>query len=162
MKSGILSRGFSNWITCRGNNTEEYSQSVTLVCSNFKLWKESRNECNERMLTLRRADEIYEMFGQIEKGIFYSRWHFSFDSYYDPGFIQFGTLGDFNDDTHPRRQAGEATLADALPGRLTRRRCFAGESKSGQQSNVPGSAGHFPALGPGRGRRSSFYGSGSW
>jgi redox-sensitive bicupin YhaK (pirin superfamily) len=51
------------------------------------------------MLTLRRADEIYEIFGQIENGTFYGRWHFSFDSYHDPRFIQFGTLRVFNDDT---------------------------------------------------------------
>src|SRR5215510_13000505 len=51
------------------------------------------------MLALRRADEIYEIFGQIENGTFYGRWHFSFDSYYDPRFIQFGTLRVFNDDT---------------------------------------------------------------
>jgi len=51
------------------------------------------------MLTLRRADEIYEIFGQIENGTFYGRWHFSFDSYNDPRFIQFGTLRVFNDDT---------------------------------------------------------------
>jgi len=51
------------------------------------------------MLTLRRADEICEIFGQMEKGIFYGRWHFSFDSYRDPRFTQFGTLCVFNDDT---------------------------------------------------------------
>jgi quercetin 2,3-dioxygenase len=51
------------------------------------------------MLILRRADEIYEIFGQIENGTFYGRWHFSFDSYNDPAFVQFGTLCVFNDDT---------------------------------------------------------------
>lgn len=65
------------------------------------------------MLALRRADEIYEILGQIENGTFYGRWHFSFDSYHDPAFIQFGTLRVFNDDTlspgaiwplHPHRE----------------------------------------------------------
>jgi quercetin 2,3-dioxygenase len=51
------------------------------------------------MLALRRADEIYEIFGQIENGTFYGRWHFSFDSYKDPRFTQFGTLHVFNDNT---------------------------------------------------------------
>jgi quercetin 2,3-dioxygenase len=51
------------------------------------------------MLALRRADEIYEILGQIENGTFYGRWHFSFDSYNDPAFNQFGTLRVFNDDT---------------------------------------------------------------
>ena len=51
------------------------------------------------MLALRRADEIYEIFGQIEDGTLYGRWHFSFGSYNDPRFIQFGTLRVFNDDT---------------------------------------------------------------
>jgi redox-sensitive bicupin YhaK (pirin superfamily) len=65
------------------------------------------------MFVLRRADEIYEILGQVENGTFYGRWHFSFDSYNDPKFIQFGTLRVFNDDTlspgaiwplHPHRQ----------------------------------------------------------
>jgi len=51
------------------------------------------------MLALRRADDIYEIFGQIESGTFYGRWHFSFDSYADPKFTQFGSLRVFNDDT---------------------------------------------------------------
>jgi len=51
------------------------------------------------MLALRRAYEIYEIFGQIENGTFYGRWHFTFDSYEDPRFTQFGTLRIFNDNT---------------------------------------------------------------
>ena len=38
------------------------------------------------------------IFSQIEKGISHGRWHFSFDSYYDPRFTHFGTLRVFNDD----------------------------------------------------------------
>ena len=51
------------------------------------------------MLALRRADEIYEIFGQIENGIFYGRWHFSFDSYSDPRLTHFGMLRVLNDNT---------------------------------------------------------------
>ena len=77
-----------------------------------KEWEESQNDWNEIMLTLRRADEIYETFGQIENGTFYGRWHFSFDTYNDPKFTQFGPLRIFNDNTfspgarwrlHPQR-----------------------------------------------------------
>jgi quercetin 2,3-dioxygenase len=50
------------------------------------------------MLTLRRADGIYEIFRQVENGTLYSCWHFSFGPYNDPRFIQFGTLRVFNDD----------------------------------------------------------------
>jgi quercetin 2,3-dioxygenase len=66
--------------------------------SNFHAYK-VRKEWNRRMLVLRRADEIYDIFGQIENGTFYGRWHFSFGSYHDPRFVQFGTLRVFNDDT---------------------------------------------------------------
>jgi len=66
---------------------------------NFKAYEERWKEWNGGMLALRGADEIYEIFGQIENGTFYGRWHFSFDSYHDPRFIQFGTLRVFNDDT---------------------------------------------------------------
>jgi quercetin 2,3-dioxygenase len=43
---------------------------------------------------IRRAEEIHE----VEGGWFHARWHFSFDHYYDPGYVQFGTLRVFNDD----------------------------------------------------------------
>jgi len=65
------------------------------------------------MIVLRSAAQIYQARGQIEKGTFQGRWHFSFDTYYDPGFVQFGTLRVFNDDTlspgavwplHPHRE----------------------------------------------------------
>ncbi len=65
------------------------------------------------MIVLRRAAEIYEARGQIENGAFDGRWHFSFDTYDDPEYVQFGTLRVFNDDTlspgatwplHPHRE----------------------------------------------------------
>lgn len=65
------------------------------------------------MIVLRSAGQIYQARGQIENGTFQGRWHFSFDMYNDPEFVQFGTLRVFNDDTlspdavwplHPHRE----------------------------------------------------------
>ena len=65
------------------------------------------------MITLRKPGEIYQARGSIENGTFHGRWHFSFDQYYDPDFMHFGTLRVFNDDTlspgavwplHPHRE----------------------------------------------------------
>jgi quercetin 2,3-dioxygenase len=46
------------------------------------------------MITVRRDAEISD----VEGDWFRARWHFSFDSYYDPAWVQFGTLRVFNDD----------------------------------------------------------------
>jgi quercetin 2,3-dioxygenase len=46
------------------------------------------------MIETRRDHEIYEKEG----GWFHARWHFSFDEYGDPRWVQFGTLRVFNDD----------------------------------------------------------------
>ncbi len=43
---------------------------------------------------IRRDAEISDVDG----GWFRARWHFSFDTYHDPGYMQFGTLRVFNDD----------------------------------------------------------------
>jgi redox-sensitive bicupin YhaK (pirin superfamily) len=65
------------------------------------------------MITIRKPEEIHKAHGQIENGTFHGRWHLSFDQYYDPAFVQFGTLRVFNDDTlspgavwplHPHRE----------------------------------------------------------
>ena len=45
-------------------------------------------------ITIRRDDEISD----VEGGWFRARWHYSFDSYFDPAYVQFGTLRVFNDD----------------------------------------------------------------
>jgi len=47
------------------------------------------------VIQVRRGDEIYHKEG----GWFAANWHFSFDEYYDPQNIGFGTLRVFNDDT---------------------------------------------------------------
>lgn len=46
------------------------------------------------MLKIRRDREIVDVDG----GWFRARWHFSFDSYHDPGYVSFGPLRVFNDD----------------------------------------------------------------
>ena len=47
------------------------------------------------MIQVRRRAEIYHKEG----GWFAANWHFSFDEYYDPQSMGFGTLRVFNDDT---------------------------------------------------------------
>jgi len=46
------------------------------------------------MLKIRRDDEI----SNVDGGWFRARWHYSFDTYFDPEYVQFGTLRVFNDD----------------------------------------------------------------
>ena len=46
------------------------------------------------MITIRRDDEISD----VEGDWFRARWHYSFDTYVDPEYVQFGTLRVFNDD----------------------------------------------------------------
>jgi quercetin 2,3-dioxygenase len=45
-------------------------------------------------VSVRRDAEISDVDG----GWFRARWHFSFDTYFDPEYVQFGTLRVFNDD----------------------------------------------------------------
>ncbi|HZB79238.1 MAG TPA: pirin family protein [Actinomycetota bacterium] len=45
-------------------------------------------------IKIRRDEEISDVDG----GWFRARWHFSFDTYHDPEYMQFGTLRVFNDD----------------------------------------------------------------
>lgn len=51
------------------------------------------------MVRLRPPESIYQAHGSIQNGTFQGRWHFSFDDYADPEYVQFGTLRVFNDDT---------------------------------------------------------------
>jgi quercetin 2,3-dioxygenase len=81
------------------------------------------------MIQIRRDSEIYEKEG----GWFHARWHFSFDEYRDPAWMQFGSLRVFNDDRlvpgvawpmHPHRDIegityvveGQFQHADSLKG----------------------------------------------
>jgi quercetin 2,3-dioxygenase len=45
-------------------------------------------------MKIRRDEEIFDIDGEW----FRARWHFSFDRYFDPEYVQFGTLRVFNDD----------------------------------------------------------------
>ena len=45
-------------------------------------------------ITIRRDEDISD----VEGGWFRARWHYSFDSYFDPAYVQFGTMRVFNDD----------------------------------------------------------------
>jgi len=74
------------------------------------------------VLTIRKAEDIYQAEGRIENGTFHGRWHFSFGEYYDSQYIQFGTLRVFNDDTlspgavwplHPHREIEVVTYCAA-------------------------------------------------
>jgi redox-sensitive bicupin YhaK (pirin superfamily) len=81
------------------------------------------------MIKVRRDKEIYEKEG----GWFHARWHFSFDDYMDPEWMEFGSLRVFNDDRlvpgvawpmHPHRDVEGITYvvegtfqhADSLKG----------------------------------------------
>jgi len=74
------------------------------------------------MFKLRKPKEIFQTEGEIENGTFQGRWHFSFDTYRDPAFVQFGMLRVFNDDTlspgatwplHPHREIEVVTYCAA-------------------------------------------------
>jgi quercetin 2,3-dioxygenase len=65
------------------------------------------------MVRIRDPRSIHQIDGDIERGRFHGRWHFSFGDYDDPRFREFGTLRVFNDDTltpgavwplHPHRE----------------------------------------------------------
>jgi redox-sensitive bicupin YhaK (pirin superfamily) len=73
-------------------------------------------------VVVRPAASIYRTSGDIQNGTFRGRWHFSFDSYWDPLHSHFGNLRVLNDDTlspgavwplHPHRQNEVVTYVAA-------------------------------------------------
>lgn len=65
------------------------------------------------MITIRNPNDLFKAGGPVARGTFEGLWHFSFDRFYDPEYINFGTLRVFNDDTiseggewgiHPHRR----------------------------------------------------------
>ena len=65
------------------------------------------------MITVRDPASIHQVDVPIDGGTCHGRWHFSFDRYFDPRWMRFGTLRVFNDDTltpgavwplHPHRE----------------------------------------------------------
>jgi quercetin 2,3-dioxygenase len=86
--------------------------------------------------TIRRDDEISD----VEGGWFRARWHYSFDSYWDPAYERFGSLRVFNDDRlipgaiwpmHPHRDVEGLT--------------YVVEGSFGHQDDVGGAYGPLPA-----------------
>jgi hypothetical protein len=87
-------------------------------------------------ITIRHDDEISDVDG----GWFRARWHYSFDSYYDPAYVSFGTLRVFNDDRlipgavwpmHPHRDIEGLT--------------YVVEGSFGHEDDVGGAPGPLPA-----------------
>jgi quercetin 2,3-dioxygenase len=100
-------------------------------------------------LKLRRDKEISDVDG----GWFRARWHFSFDTYYDPEYTSFGTMRVFNDDRlipgaiwplHPHRDIEGLT--------------YVVEGSFRHEDNVGGAPGPLPA---GSVQRMTL-GSGAW
>jgi len=101
------------------------------------------------LLKIRRDHDISDVDG----GWFRARWHFSFDTYFDPEYVQFGTLRVFNDDRlvpgaiwpmHPHRDIEGLT--------------YVVEGSFGHQDDVGGDHGPLPA---GSVQRMTL-GSGAW
>jgi quercetin 2,3-dioxygenase len=101
------------------------------------------------VLKIRRDAEISD----VEGGWFRARWHYSFDTYHDPEYVQFGTLRVFNDDRlvpgavwpmHPHRDIEGLT--------------YVVEGSFRHQDDVGGSPGPLPA---GSVQRMTL-GSGAW
>jgi hypothetical protein len=101
------------------------------------------------MLKIRRDREISDVDG----GWFRARWHYSFDTYFDPEYVQFGTLRVFNDDRlipgavwpmHPHRDIEGLT--------------YVVEGSFGHEDDVGGDHGPLPA---GSVQRMTL-GSGAW
>jgi quercetin 2,3-dioxygenase len=87
-------------------------------------------------ISIRRDDEISD----VEGGWFRARWHYSFDSYFDPRYVSFGTLRVFNDDRlipgavwpmHPHRDIEGLT--------------YVVEGSFGHEDDVGGPPGPLPA-----------------
>jgi redox-sensitive bicupin YhaK (pirin superfamily) len=88
------------------------------------------------MMKIRRDDEISDVDG----GWFRARWHYSFDTYFDPEYVRFGTLRVFNDDRlvpgaiwplHPHRDIEGLT--------------YVVEGSFGHEDDVGGDYGPLPA-----------------
>ena len=78
------------------------------------------------MIDIRHPSNLYHAGGRTKRGSFQGLWHFSFDRYRDPEWINFGTLRVFNDDTispggewgiHPHRR--NEVLTYVMKGEFT-------------------------------------------
>jgi redox-sensitive bicupin YhaK (pirin superfamily) len=93
--------------------------SLGAILQTFKVRGRVRNDL---MITIRMPESIHQVDVPIEGGSCHGRWHFSFDRYYDPEWVRFGTLRVFNDDTltpgavwplHPHREIEVVTYCAA-------------------------------------------------
>jgi redox-sensitive bicupin YhaK (pirin superfamily) len=78
------------------------------------------------MIVARGPDVLYNAGGPTRRGSFQGLWHFSFDKYRDPNWVNFGTLRVYNDDIispggewgiHPHR--GNEVLTYVMKGEFT-------------------------------------------
>ncbi len=100
-------------------------------------------------IQVRRDTEIFE----IDGGWFHARWHFSFDQYRDPEWMQFGSLRVFNDD-----RLIPAAIWPMHPHRDIEGLTYVVEGLFRHQDNVGGPPGPLPA---GSVQRMTL-GSGAW
>ena len=100
-------------------------------------------------IRIRRDEEISDVDG----GWFRARWHYSFDRYYDPAYMGFGTLRVFNDD---RLQPG--AIWPMHPHRDIEGLTYVVEGTFRHQDSVGGAPGPLPA---GSVQRMTL-GSGAW
>ena len=100
-------------------------------------------------IRIRRDEEISDVDG----GWFRARWHYSFDTYYDPAYMGFGTLRVFNDD---RLQPG--AIWPLHPHRDIEGLTYVVEGTFRHQDSVGGAPGPLPA---GSVQRMTL-GSGAW
>jgi redox-sensitive bicupin YhaK (pirin superfamily) len=100
-------------------------------------------------IRIRRDEEISDVDG----GWFRARWHYSFDTYYDPAYMGFGTLRVFNDD---RLQPG--AIWPMHPHRDIEGLTYVVEGTFRHQDSVGGAPGPLPA---GSVQRMTL-GSGAW
>src|SRR2546427_3213528 len=71
------------------------------------------------MITVRDPASIHQVDVQIDRGSCHGRWHFSFDRYFDPRWMRFGTLRVFNDDTLTAGAVGRCTRTGRLKSSRT-------------------------------------------
>lgn len=98
------------------------------------------NKQSQATIIVRPPDSIYQSGGRIDNGTFSSRWHFSYEQYYDRDYSHFGTLRVLNDDTlspgaawplHPHRNIELVTYCSCGVCRHTDERGRGGALKKG-------------------------------
>src|SRR3989475_3429042 len=118
-----------------GSQEEKMVSVLCSVMTGLQTFKLRRRVRNVLMITVRNPGSIYQVDVPIDGGSCHGRWHFSFDRYYDPEWVRFGTLRVFNDDTltqgavwplHPHREIEVVTY------------CAGGEFRHADENGVGG------------------------